>query len=404
MSAAQERDEGDRPAGPPGYKELLQPRCPFRPDGADFFVVSRYDEVAEVNRRPDTFSNDYRSYFNQRPEVAAILARGVPNVSTLATQDPPEHGRYRALVNRAFTPPRVAAMAERIQARIDSLIDGFIADGRCDLVSQFAEPLTLFVTADQLGVSEAEIPKFKAWSEARVVQFSLLSSLEQECAAAEQRLEFQAYFTRLLEARRADPKEDIVSVLATAKFDDLDRQLDLAEFLSITEQLMTASNLTTTHTFGMGMLMLLRRPKLMAELRSNPDRIPAFIEEALRLESPVSGIWRVTTTDTELGGVDIPAGTAVHLRLAAANRDAEQFEAPDELNLDRKNLRAHQAFGGGPHFCIGFLLARRELEFGFRSLLARLRDIRLAGAGDPPVIPSFTVRGVCELNIEFEPA
>ncbi|KQX23386.1 MULTISPECIES: cytochrome P450 [unclassified Sphingomonas] len=391
---------------PYGYYSQIRDNAPvLKAPGTDFYIVSRYQDVAEVLKRPEIFSADYRSLFNRHPDVAQILDQGVPSVSTLATLDPPDHARYRRLVNKAFTPGRVNAISDRIVAEVETLIDGLIEAGEADIVGQFAVPLTISITADQLGVPREDIWKFKRWSDARVVQFSLVTSLEEECEAARRRLEFQRYFADLLDRKRAEPSDDIISVLATTHFDDLDRELDLPEFISIAEQLMTAGNLTTTHSFASGLLMLLQNPDEMERLRAEPARMRQFIEELLRLESPASGIWRVVREDTVLGGVALPAGAAVHLRLASANRDERQFADPDRLDLDRSNLATHVAFGGGTHFCIGFQLAKRELEIGFNALLRRLANIRLAmPTDDLAYIPSFTVHGLERLDIRFDRA
>ena len=390
---------------PHHYYAKLQDEAPVWRAPEGFYMITRHKDIMEVLRTPEVYSSDYRPLFNQRPEVAVILKKGVPNVSTLATLDPPDHARYRALVNKAFSQARVNALVGGIERRTHELIDAFVEDCEVELVQQFAMPLTMSVTAEQLGVPQTDLHKYKEWSDARVVQFSLVVSAEEECEAARKRLEFQKCLSRIFEEKRERPTDDMISVLATTRFDDLDRGLTVAEFLSIAEQLMTAGNVTTTHAFGSSMLLLLQTPGLMQALAADPAKFPGFIEEALRLESPASGIWRIARADTELGGVKIPRGSSLHLRLAAGNRDRRQFDCPMELDLGRKNAKTHLAFGYGHHVCIGSLLARKELDIGLRALLARLPNIRLAeGKNDLRHTRSFTTRGLEQLYLTFERA
>jgi cytochrome P450 len=387
-----------------GYAELRKRAPVWKVPGRKFYLVTGYQEVVEALKLPAVFSANYpAAVFTVSDEVAAIQAEGEPIVNTLAHSDPPVHARYRALVNKAFTPTRVNAVCGGIEELANRLVDDFVDDGTFDMVSQFGFPLTMTITADQLGLQSAELPRYKEWSDARMTPLSLVASPDEELAAARKRVEFQKYFRELFEQKRKAPTDDMISVLAQAHLEGSDHGLTVPEFLSIAEQMMAAGNITTTHAFASAMFLLATNEALMAELLADLGRLPAFIEEALRLEAPGAGIWRVTTIDTELGGTSIPKGSPVHMRLAAANRDDEHFENAECPVLDRVNPRSHLTFGYGGHACIGMLLARRELEIGLGVLLKRLPGLRLADAKSPPTYePSFAARGLARLQLAFD--
>lgn len=393
----------------PFYARLVKEAPVWKAPIQGFYLITGYEEVLEACKHPEIFSSDYRHLFNRRPEVMAILAQGVPEVPTLGTGDPPMHKRYRALVGKAFTAPRVNAMADSISATIKELIDGFIDRGDVELHEQFGMPLTMQTTAGELGVPRADFRKFREWSEARIVQFSFMVDPDAEIEATKKRLEFQKYFTARFEEKQKNPTHDIISVLATARLEDeegnADRGLTLPEFLSIAEQLMTAGNLTTTHAICAGVVMLIERPALQRELIEDPSKVRLFVDELVRLASPGPGYWRVTKQEVTMAGVTIPEGAAVHVRYAAGNRDTRVFDDPDTLNIHRKNLSSQMAFGHGEHFCAGAMLARKEMELAFRALLSRLKNIRFApGKNDFSNIQSFAVHGLNHLYLEFDKA
>ena len=188
-------------------------------------------------------------------------------------------------------------------------------------------------------------------------------------ARAQTAVDLQQFLVGIIEARRAEPREDMITILANAKLEDEDRELTHGECLSILNQFLVAGHETTSSAFGWGMLLLCQNPEVQDELRDNEKLIKTFVEEALRLEAPVQGLPRLVTKDTELGGYALPAGSMVMLRYGAANRDERQFKAPDELNIHRPKAGSQLAFGAGVHFCIGAPLARQELNLGFATLL-----------------------------------
>jgi cytochrome P450 len=379
----------------------------YKAEGAGFYIVSRYDDIMEVLRKPEVFSSDYWHLMDPGPEGAAILAEGYPRVNTMLTLDPPNHRRYRKLVDKGFSPARVNAMTGYIRQIIDELIDEFIERGEVELVHDFGVPLPIFVIADQLGAPRSEMRRFKEWSDAVASQFARTATPEQERANARKILEFQQYFSARCEEKRAATGDDILSILVTSKIEDAsaeggERMLTPAELNSIIEQILVAGNETTTNTIASAMLLLVQQPQLQEKLRGEPADIKAFVEETLRLESPVQGHPRIVKQDTTLAGVRLKAGDVLNLRFAAGNRDPRQFPNPEEVDLSRRNSNAHLAFSQGPHFCLGAALARKEIELALHSLLTRLGDIRLTpGKNDLKHISSFTHRGLRQLYLSF---
>jgi len=388
------------------YRRLRAVAPVYRVPETGIYVVSRYEDCMEANKHPEIFSSEFASVIAPPPEVMEVFKRGHPMPPTMLTLDPPRHSMYRGLVDKAFAPKRVREMEGYIQAIVDELLAAFIGRGEVELIEAFAAPLPLYIIADQLGVPRADIWKFKRWSDASVVPFAAVASLEERIAAAEDLLEFQEYFVARFEAKRKSPDDDIISLLATTRLEEEDRLLAVPEFLSIAQQMMTAGNETTTNTIAAAMQLLIENPEQMEILRADPDKhARGLVEETLRHQSPVQGMWRIAVRAAELGGVAIPEGAVVNLRYGSANRDEARFEDPDAFDITRRNAARHMAFGYGIHHCVGANLARKEVEIAFRTLIPRMRTISFVpGKNDFAHFPSFTLRGLKALHICFEPA
>lgn len=393
---------------PWGYYRALRREAPVHRDPRTGLVqVSTHELVLRALRQPDVFSNRFGAALAGRANapdgVREVAKRGWPPVDTMLTADPPAHTRFRGLVNKAFTPRRVTKLEPRIREVATALIDAFAPRGRVELLSEFSVPLPLTIIADQLGVPREDLPRFKRWSDGFVAQLSQLASPEARVEAAELIVEFQHYFARTLEARRAEPRDDILSDLVHARLEG-ERPLDTAESLSILQQLLVAGNETTASAIAEGIWLLVRHPDQLALVREAPEeRIPGLVEEVLRLATPTQNMFRVVTRDTELGGVALPKGQVVLLRFAAANRDGGVFPDPDRFDVTRPNAGDHLAFGHGIHFCVGAALARREMRVAFELLLGRLHAIRLAPGRPVAHKPNALLRGLRELHLEFEP-
>jgi cytochrome P450 len=392
---------------PRGFWSAMRTEQPvYQVPGSGFFAISRYEDALYVLTNEQIFSSHQPPGVQAPPgpEVEDILKQGYPTADTLLTNDPPSHTRFRALVNKAFSPRRVATMEPKIREIANRLVDGFIGDGHVELVGQFAVGLPLTVIADSLGVPREDMDKFKRWSDDSVAPLGGMISHERQIECARSLVEFQHYFAARLEERRLAARDDLLTDLVNARLDGVE-PLNVPEMLNILQQLLVAGNETTTNLIASAMMILLRSPQQMVALCADRSLLPNFVEEALRLESPVSALFRVTTVDAEVGGVKIPAGSRVAVIYASANRDDRHFPSADRMDIRRENPRTHLAFGQGVHFCIGAALARMEGRIAFETLLGRMKNIRfMAGRNDFTHTPSFILRGLKRLWLEFDAA
>jgi len=390
----------------PFYRAMREEQPVYEVPGAGFFIVSRYEDILYALSHEDIFSSMVPPGMQGEPddEAIEIMKSGYLPVNTLLTNDPPSHTRYRSLVNKAFSARRVAQLEPSVRLIANELIDGFVHSGRCELVSQFAVGLPLTVIADALGVPRADMPRFKKWSDDSVAPLGGMITHQRQLDCARSIVEFQHYFAERLEERRSAPRDDILTDLINARLDKTE-PLNTAEMLSILQQLLVAGNETTTNLIASAMMLLCQNPDQLDEVTEDRSLIGNLVEETLRVESPVQGLFRVAKRHTELGGVKIPAHARVLLMYASGNRDEGHFADAQRFDVRRANSRTHLAFGQGVHFCLGAALARLEGKVGFETLFARIRNIRLAKDGnDLTHTPSFILRGLKELHLEFDPA
>jgi len=286
-----------------------------------------------------------------------------------------------------------------IQQTVDELIDSFIDQRKCEFVSEFAVPLPIKVIAQQLGVSQADLPKLKQWSDAFIARLGHMLSREQEIECAKDIIAFQHYFRDVMESRQKQPQDDLITDLVQAKVAG-EWSLDTAELLSIVQQILVAGNETITSALAAGMLLLTKNPQQMKLVQTDLSQLENFVEEVLRMESPTAGMWRVVTQDTKLGDVDLKAGSLVMLRFDAANRDPIKFQEGERFDVCRHNASNHLSFGHGIHFCLGAMLARKEMRIAYERLLLRHKNIRLAQ--DYQYLPNILMRRLKHLYIEFD--
>jgi len=309
------------------FYRRVRDEAPVHQTPLGFWLVSRFDDVMSVVRDTERFSSNFNTSFaagGASPEMLAVLADGYPSANTLLTNDPPTHTQFRALVNKAFSPKRVAQLEGEIRGVATALIDTFVADGKVELVTQFAVGLPLTIVADALGVDRADMGRFKRWSDHAVAPLSGLLDAAQMLECAKSRVEMQQYMAAVIERRRAEPRDDLLSDLVHAVFDSGDRfgeSLTVAELLNVIEQILVAGNETTTKLLAAGMLALIENPEQMVKVRANTALIGNLVEEALRIESPVQMLPRISKTDVEVGGVNIPKGSMVMVMYGCANRD-----------------------------------------------------------------------------------
>lgn len=364
------------------------------------WVVTRYDDIWKVLKDPGRFSSSLSTNVAtvDPPEVIAILKEGWGQLSTLVTCDPPAHNRYRGLINKAFTPRRVNEREGLIRSTANRLVDNFIDRGETDLIWSYAYPLPMTIIASILGVADDDLDRFKRWSDDLVGRLSFDLLLQRRIECARSLVEFQRYFNELLNEREKNPRDDMLTDLLNARLEGVE-PLNRGEMLSMIQQLLVAGNETTTSLIGNMMSLLLERRERWEALCADPRLAQGTVEEALRMESPVQGLFRVAMEDVELGGVAIPKGAQLQLLYAAGNRDEAEFKKAAEFDMRRDNAVNHLAFGGGVHFCLGASLARLEARIALETLVERIPDIRLAPDREPKRVAHFFMRGFEKLPV-----
>jgi cytochrome P450 len=277
--------------------------------------------------------------------------------------------------------------------------------GRCEWVTEFAIPLPLYVIGRQMGVPDEDMPQIKEWTDAWIQRMGLMQTPEERIWSAEQEIDAQNYFQKRYEALREQPNDTLLSDLVNNQVKEWGRTLSDNELHSeMMADLFVGGSETTTNALSGGVLLLIRNPDIWDRVSGDPDRwLEPFVEEILRLESPVQCLLRETSEDIEVHGVTIPAGAIVSLRYGAANRDENKFANPEDFDLERKNPRAHLAFGLGSHHCLGAPLARRELYYGFKVLFERFEEMWFVdGENDFHYAPNYFLRALKHLNIGFK--
>jgi cytochrome P450 len=312
--------------------------------------------------------------------------------------DAPAHTRLRALVSKAFTPRAVERLAPRIQEIVDELLAAMAGRDRVDVMEAFAGPLPVIVIAEMLGIDPADRGDFKRWSDGQALGLSPLLTDDQRATLAEWDAELDAYLRRALAARRAHPRDDLISELVAAE--EAGDQLTDREIVTMCKLLLAAGNVTTTDLIGNGVWLLLRHPEQLRALRDDPALTANAVEEILRFESPVVQTARIAISRREIGGCPVDRGDSVLASLAAANRDPARHREPDRFDIRRPDPH-HHSFGGGAHFCLGAPLARLEAQVAIPALLRRFPRLRLA---DEPLewraFPGF--RGLAKLWVRVD--
>ena len=308
------------------------------------------------------------------------------------------------MFNEAFRPKKIKAMDPFVEETAYKLMDAFIDAGRCDWVKQFAVPLPLIVIGRQMGVPEEDIWQIKAWTDAWVQRLGMMQTEEEEKWSVEMEIEAQHYFQPIFERLRNEPDDTLLSEMVNRVIPEWGRPLNDNELhAEMMADTFVGGSETTTNAIAFGVKLLIENPHIWQTLKADPEKhLRTFIEEVLRLEGPVQGLFRTTAKDIELHGVTIPAGAMLNIRYAAGNRDEREFSCPEQLDLDRDKPGRHIAFGSGVHHCLGAPLARRELYWSFKALVERVDELWFApGRNDFTIAPNFALRALKELHIEF---
>jgi cytochrome P450 len=390
------------------FYALLQQQEPiYRMPETGIFVVTRYEDCRSVLRDTETYSSVILGMEAIQGEARAAMyqnilrERGWEHVHVLHRTDAPKHTRHRKLVDRVFTASRVKALVPQVDALAHHLIDQFIGRGECEFVSEFALPLPGMIIGEQLGLDRDGFRRFQSWALSMLVTSNRVMTDDELRETAEIELDAQHYLAKIFEDRQKNPTDDLISSLVHAAVEG-EEPFSMHELQNLLHQLITGGYETTTSAIAHGLWLLIRNPDQFKKLRGDRSLVRNLVEETLRIESPVQGLMRSVTKDTELAGVKIPAGATVLIRFGAANHDASIFPSPETFDIQRGNAKAHLAFGGGVHSCIGSLLARQEFNSAMNAVLDRMDDISLARPlPDPPHVESLNFRPIKELPIRF---
>jgi hypothetical protein len=371
--------------------------------GLDHFVVSRHEDIRAVLADPATYSarNTVSPLVPFSAEAVRLMREGGFTAPPLLVNlDPPEHTKARRAAGRAFTPRRLASLEPVIRDLAARHVDRFPPGGPVDIVAGLAFELPAQVLFVLLGIPEGDVPHVKAWAEDRLTLIWGRPRPEEQVALARRTVEFWHYCEGLVEAKQADPGDDLPSELLR---DDGDHEpLTAVEVATVVYGLLFAGHETTTNLLANSVRHLLAQPGVWDRLRAEPGLIPTAVDEILRLDSSVP-IWRrVTTRPVELNGVTLPAGARLLLLLGSANHDETVFESPEELDLERSNPRDHLAFGFGIHFCVGAALARLEVKVALEVLAERLPGLRLTADQELEFHPNLSFRGPTRLLVEWD--
>lgn len=374
----------------------LRDQAPVCLARAGFFgrawLLTRYDDVAAA-LRDERFTKDFRKV--RRPELRLLGLFGPLNRHMLNV-DQPDHTRLRALVQKAFTARLVEDLRPRIESLAEELLDRVAARGQMDVVTDFAQPLPITIIAEMLGVPVSDRHRFQRWCAGLVEFGGLLSILR----ALPNGWALLRYIRGLVQRRRQDPQDDLISALVAAE--EAGDKLSEDELLAMGGLLLLAGFETTVNLIGNGILTLLENPVEMEKLRAQPALMPSAVEELLRYDSPIKlATPRWALAEVTLSGVRIPRNAALAIAIASANRDPEQFVRPDSLDLAREPNR-HLSLGQGIHYCLGAPLARLEAQIAFTILLRRFPHLRLAvPRGTLPWRKSLPLRGLQSLPVTF---
>ncbi len=400
------------------YFDHLRAQCPVLPtDHYGVVAVSGYDEASDIYRDVETFSscNSVIGPFATFPvplegdDVSGIIDRyrdQLPMHEHMVTMDPPGHTRERALIMRLLTPKRLKDNEAFMWRLADGQLDEFVSAGHCEFITAYAQPFAMLTVADVLGVPEADHDRFRHGFGMSGNPGAIAGDQVQGNALGW----LDDWFADYIEERRREPHDDVLTRLAVGTYPD-GSVPEITAVVRTATFLFAAGQETTARLLAVGLKYLCEYPELQDELRAHRERIPDFIEEALRIESPVKADFRLARHATSVGGVEIAPGTPVMILNGAANRDPRRFECPEEFRLDRANAKEHMAFGRGVHSCPGGPLARVEGRVSIERILDRMRNIRLSDEHHGPpgsrhftYEPTWVLRGLHDLHIEFTPA
>jgi len=391
----------------PAYDRLRKEAPVYKDPITGNYVLTRFRDVRSTLLNHRVFSNDAGMVGRPKSavanEVEAIYrAKGPLPGRNLQTYDPPEHKIHRGPIDRAFDHWKLEQLRGFIRDQANRFIDSFIDQGEVEFVSAYAIPFPNLVFADQLGVAHEDYLLLKHWADIAVEEINPVLTPEREIEIAHILAGMYEYFQRVIKATRANPDDRLLShLIATIDPDQTDE--GLAELLIVIRAIVVAAGDTTTFGLGGGMRLLVENPHLVAEIREDHDKLLAFVEETLRIVSPVQTLFRKARQDVEIGGVAIPKGSIIEARYGAGDLDPEAFPCPYAVDLTRENIRSHVGFGVGPHVCPGMVLARTEMEISFKALVDRMDNFRSARGKDSyEYAASYIAHGPVKAYVAFD--
>ena len=366
----------------------------------NMWIVSRYDDVQNILKDPQRFSS--REAFAAPAHLAPSTLKMLDNTmftseaGGLVMADPPVHTRLRRAITNAFTPKRVQQLEGQIRELATKLVDAFPAEGPIDFVNGFSRPLPVLAICRLIGMPDADSEWIRSSTDDLAVLLTQALPEEEQQKRAQLYLDLFKYMGDLLQERKAAPRDDLATALQNSDQD----QLNTDELIELLITLLTAGIASTTHFLSACMLQLVQHGT-WETLNPESDQLARVVEEALRLVSPIHGIFRTAKQDVEVGGVTIPAGSMIYGLLSSANRDERQFHNPEIFDLQRDNTNRHMVFGYGIHYCAGAPLVRLESRVALEVLRQRLPRLRLA-ENHPPIIytPGLLLRGIENVFIE----
>ncbi len=375
------------------------------------WVITKYADVDYCSRHQELFTS------------AEGVRAGLPVKLGLIDEGEPRHAQLRGLINKGFTPRMVGKLEEHFRAIVTESIDAVASQGECDFVAAISVPLPLRLIAHMMGVRPEDYDTFHRWSDHMIGAEGRLDDPEVVAKAGQAYTEYATYISKVIDDRRENPRDDLVSILTGAKDDgvlkefdqtpediaDLGGSIEVAEAINALHNdeliklmvvLLVAGNETTRNSISGGVQLLIENPDQRQKLIDDPSLLKPAVEEMLRVVTPIVSFSRTVTQDTELRGKRLEKGQKILLAYPSANRDPEEFEDPDAFRVDRNP--AHVAFGIGSHFCLGANLARMEMRVALEQVLRRMPDMEYT-AGGPVLVPSSLVRTCAEMKVRFTP-
>ncbi|WP_280249776.1 cytochrome P450 [Nocardia abscessus] len=405
---------------PHPYFDHLRAKCPVTQESRyGVYAVTGYEESTAVLKNADVFSSAIAvggpfpplPFEVEGEDITELIEQHrdqLPMFEHMVTMDPPQHTYARSLLNRLLTPARLKENEDFMWRLADRQLDEFLERGRCEFLAEYAKPFSLLVVADMLGVPEEDHEAFRIALGAERPG-SRVGAIDNEIVSSNPLEWLDEKFSSYISDRRREPRDDVLTSLALAKYPDGSTP-EVIDVVRSATFLFAAGQETTAKLLSASLRILGDHPEVQARLRADRSLIPVFIEETLRMDSPVKSGFRLAKRATTIGDTDIPVGSTVMFCPGAANRDPRRFDDPHEFRLDRPNFREHMAFGRGVHSCPGGPLARVEGRVSIERILDRMLDISIdadrhgpAGQRDYTYEPTFILRGLTELHITFTP-